>query len=100
MPSWQHGRRQSPSERGYDWEWRKARDAYIRENPLCVMCLPKRIVQATVVDHIIPHKGDQTLFWDRGNWQSLCKPHHDRDKQKMDRGQTLVSFGPDGWPIS
>lgn len=33
---------------------------------------------ATVVDHIIPHKGDQYLFWDRSNWQPLCKLCHDR----------------------
>jgi 5-methylcytosine-specific restriction protein A len=33
---------------------------------------------AEVVDHIKPHKGDMTLFWDENNWQSLCKMHHDR----------------------
>jgi 5-methylcytosine-specific restriction protein A len=33
---------------------------------------------ATVVDHIVPHRGNQKLFWDRKNWQSLCKTHHDR----------------------
>ena len=36
-----------------------------------------KYVKATVVDHIIPHRGDQKLFWDRGNWQALCKRHHD-----------------------
>ena len=35
-----------------------------------------RIEVATVVDHIMPHKGDNTLFWDRDNWQSLCKRFH------------------------
>ena len=24
-------------------------------------------------DHVVPHRGDIDLFWDRdGNWQSLC----------------------------
>ena len=23
-------------------------------------------------------RGDQTLFWDESNWQSLCQPCHDR----------------------
>ena len=32
---------------------------------------------AIVVDHIVDHKGDQELFWNEDNWQSLCKPHHD-----------------------
>ena len=36
------------------------------------------VVAAVVVDHIWPHKGDRALFWDRGNWQSLCKACHDR----------------------
>ena len=25
------------------------------------------------VDHIVPHKGDQQLFWDQSNWQALCR---------------------------
>jgi 5-methylcytosine-specific restriction protein A len=25
-------------------------------------------------DHVVPHKGNQALFWDRtNNWQSLCR---------------------------
>jgi 5-methylcytosine-specific restriction enzyme A len=25
------------------------------------------------VDHVVPHRGDQHLFWDEStNWQSLC----------------------------
>lgn len=38
------------------------------------------------VDHIIPHKGDPELFWDQDNWQSLCKPHHDRKTATEDGG--------------
>ena len=38
-----------------------------------------------MVDHIKPHKGDETLFWDETNWQALCKPHHDIDKQREER---------------
>ncbi|WP_338021838.1 AAA family ATPase [Aquabacter cavernae] len=44
---------------------------------MCVRCH----APATVVDHIAPHRGDQALFWDKGNWQPLCKPCHDRAKQ-------------------
>ena len=31
--------------------------------------------------------GDMALFWDSaGNWQSLCKMHHDGEKSSADRG--------------
>jgi 5-methylcytosine-specific restriction endonuclease McrA len=41
---------------------------------------------ATVVDHVVPHRGDQRLFWDERNWQPLCTRHHNRDKQRLERG--------------
>jgi 5-methylcytosine-specific restriction protein A len=36
-----------------------------------------RLVPATVVDHVVPHRGNQRLFWDPANWAALCKPCHD-----------------------
>ena len=51
---------------------------------LCVSCQAEgKLTAATVVDHIIPHRGDMKLFWDESNWQPLCKEHHD---QKTGRG--------------
>ena len=35
-------------------------------------------VTLTLVDHIVPHRGDQALFWDEQNWQPLCKSCHDK----------------------
>lgn len=71
------------TQRGYGYKWQKAREQFLRENPLCVVCTAQGIVTvATVVDHIIPHRGDQSLFWRRSNWQSLCSTHHSRDKQR------------------
>lgn len=69
------------SERGYGWKWQKAREAFLKhpENVLCRACTELGlVVVATVVDHIVPHRGDQGLFWDRDNWQPLCKTCHDR----------------------
>jgi 5-methylcytosine-specific restriction endonuclease McrA len=40
---------------------------------------------ATVVDHIIPHKGDRKLFWSRANWQPLCVSCHSSRKQRLER---------------
>lgn len=88
----------SSAERGYDSRWRKAREIFLRSNPLCVMCeVEGRAEAATVVDHITPHKGDQALFWDQSNWQPLCKLHHDSDKKVLEQsGERLTKFTPDG----
>ncbi|MFV0420598.1 HNH endonuclease [Oleidesulfovibrio sp.] len=70
--------RESAAKRGYGHKWREARKGFLRSNPLCASCLhTDRAVPATVVDHITPHKGDKALFWDRKNWQPLCKRCHD-----------------------
>ena len=80
-------RRGSFRERGYSTLWDKARAAHLREHPGCAMCEREgRYTSATVVDHIAPHRGDPNLFWNTTNWQSLCKPHHDSDKQRAERG--------------
>ena len=72
--------RPTAAKRGYNARWQKARRTYLQQHPLCVLCEKEgRVVPATVVDHITPHKGDSALFWDvAGNWQPLCKPHHDK----------------------
>ena len=68
----------SASSRGYDSRWQRARKRFLAAHPFCVMCLKEgRYEKATVVDHIIPHRGDSKLFWDQCNLQSLCKKHHD-----------------------
>lgn len=54
---------------------------------------------ATIVDHIVPHKGDLVLFHDPENLQSLCKPCHDRDKAAIERGNAVTYYGVDGYPI-
>lgn len=78
--SWRSG--MTSSQRGYDYKWQKAREQYLRDNPLCVYCARQGCTAAaSVVDHVVPHRGDMTLFWDQGNWQSLCKPCHDSVKQ-------------------
>lgn len=80
-------RRGSSSSRGYDRRWEKARLTFIHENPLCVICLANgRVERATVVDHIIPHKGDKELFHDRTNLQALCGPCHSAKTAREDGG--------------
>ena len=70
--------RPSAARRGYGFRWRRVRQAFLKRNPLCVACRAEgRLESATVVDHVVPHRGDPVLFWDRANWQSMCKPCHD-----------------------
>lgn len=76
----------STKEKGYTRRWQKARDRFLKAHPLCVRCLKDgQLTPATVVDHIIPHRGDQGLFWDENNWQALCKPCHDKKTMTEDR---------------
>jgi 5-methylcytosine-specific restriction protein A len=75
-------RRGSAHARGYDWRWHKASRGHLRAAPLCVCCLAHGFtVAAELVDHIIPHRGDRGLLWDRGNWQSLCNWCHEHVKK-------------------
>jgi len=67
----------------------RARTAFLRDHPLCTgrACVENgRVTPATVVDHKTPHRGDMALFWDRSNWQSLCKTCHDRKTATEDGG--------------
>ena len=73
------------TKRGYGYRWQQERVRWLERHPLCIHCEAEgHIEPATDVDHITPHRGDQSLFWDRGNWQSLCKRHH---SAKTGRGE-------------
>ena len=74
-----HPDRPSAAKRGYGSKWQRLSKAYLRRHPLCVRCKAQgRFTTATVVDHIIPYRGNPHLMWDESNWQALCKPCHDR----------------------
>ncbi len=87
-------RRGTATSRGYDVRWRRARDSFLREFPLCgqrpreqrpVMskCFEEnRVTAASQVDHVVPHRGNNpALFWDRDGWQSMCGTCHKRKTQ-------------------
>lgn len=80
--------RRSAASRGYNSRWRTVSKMYLKSNPLCVNCLKdNKFVKAAVVDHIIPHRGDEALFWDENNWQALCKRCHDVKTRTKDQYQ-------------
>lgn len=76
--------------------WREIRANQLRKEPFCRYCKP-RIVPATVADHVVPHRGVASLFWDTGNLQSLCQTHHSSTKQAQEN--LTQQIGEDGWPI-
>ena len=79
---------------GYDSRWEKYRKDFLMRNPLCVECLKQgKHTPATVVDHIVPHKGSRSLFWNEKNHQSLCVPCHNKKTANEDMGWWDTSKG-------
>lgn len=76
---------------------RRARQ--LRAEPLCRMCSQEgRLTQATVADHITPHRGDRGLFA-KGALQSLCDTCHSRHKQQIETLGYDTAVGEDGFPL-
>ena len=68
-------------------KWIKLRQQILIDNPLCILCkIEHKWVLATVVDHITPHKGNESLFYDVNNLQALCKICHDKKTAEEDGG--------------
>lgn len=79
--------RPSAHQRGYTYKWSKRAKEFLRAHPWCVECMKMgHLVPATQVDHIIPHKGNQDLFWAESNWQGLCDSHHSQKTAREDGG--------------
>ncbi|NGP18909.1 HNH endonuclease signature motif containing protein [Devosia aurantiaca] len=110
--------RTSARKRGYTAAWDKARAAFLAEpdNQFCRECEKTGLLNPgtmhldgtletnpwrmhLVVDHIIAHKNDQRLFWDRSNWQPLCPDHHDIIKQREEHGRMTGAVDINGRPV-
>lgn len=77
--------RDTAHQRGYTRQWQDASRLFLKRYPVCGMrrgdqppvmsrCYEQgRITPAGQVDHVVPHKGNKRLFWDKSNWQSLCR---------------------------
>ena len=79
-------RRGTATERGYNKRWKRAAAVYRAEHTVCVSCEKAgRVTPAECVDHVRPHKGDDNLFWDERNWQSLCWSCHSK-KTRSENG--------------
>ena len=84
----------------YTYRWQQAREGSLRKHPLCVRCDQGGMIQAAcIVDHVIPHRGDMVLFWDRSNWQSLCGPCHNSYKQRLEKSGREAGCDSAGKPV-
>lgn len=86
----------------YDARWQRYRLSFLRRNPLCVRCLEAgRTTAANTVDHIVPHRGDERLFLDPNNHQSLCANCHSSSKQREEKGGSghYQGSNADGTPL-
>lgn len=79
----------SSTDRLYTYRWQKASKAFLQAHPLCQCpdCREGliRVRPATLVDHIIPHRGDFATFWDRKNWQAMATDCHNKKTREETR---------------
>lgn len=79
--------RGTTAQRGYGGRWQTLRRRFILQHPYCQECLKQgKLVEATDVDHIVPHRGCAKLLFDEANLQSLCHECHSRKTAKEDGG--------------
>jgi hypothetical protein len=92
--------RQSPTERGYDVVWEKARAKHLRAEPYCRMCAMKgKLVKAVLVDHVIAIRQRPDLRLNPRNFMSLCQPHHDLLTFSIDAGDLRGATDFEGNPL-
>ena len=84
----------------YTARWKALRLSQMQSEPLCAFCLSQNVItNATVADHITPHKGNELLFYDADNLQSLCKRCHDSVKQTYEKRGVMIGSDADGCPL-
>jgi 5-methylcytosine-specific restriction enzyme A len=80
--------------------WKALRLYQLGIEPLCRLCRQREIVRAaTVADHVIPHKGDEELFFDRNNLQSLCGDCHTITKARQEHRGYMQGCDARGVPL-
>ena len=85
--------------------YQKARLGFLKKHPLCAECGRQGITKAaTDLDHIIPVRDAPDRFWDRTNWQPLCRECHEaktvEENQEPDPDPPRASVVLEGGPAS
>lgn len=80
-------------------QWRELRRKHLLRYPYC-NCPQHRgkRVRANIVDHIEPHHGNEALFWDQNNLQSLTKECHDGPKRRKEKSGLWPGSDANGEP--
>jgi 5-methylcytosine-specific restriction endonuclease McrA len=68
--------------------WQRLRMAVFKRDHYTCQCgcgLVECNTSLLVCDHKMPHRGDERLFWDETNLQTLLKSCHDRAKQQAEQ---------------
>jgi len=72
--------------------WRMMRAEQLLLAPFCGECAEYNLrVRATDVDHIVPHRGDKKLFYDKSNLQSLCHSCHSKKTSEENKETRFAS---------
>lgn len=70
-------KRGTSAERGYDGAWRRSREHFLTQHPLCVDCLKEgQYVAATDVHHVLKAEDNPNSFYDSDFWMPLCHSCH------------------------
>jgi 5-methylcytosine-specific restriction enzyme A len=78
--------------------WQRLRKLQLTHHPLCKFCLERGVVTAAnVVDHVVPYRGDWTVFV-IGELQSLCDRRHKLAKRQIELRGYRCDIGIDGYP--
>ena len=69
--------------------WKAIRKRQLAIEPLCRRCRAKgEVIEATVVNHMVPHRGVWSTFVG-GPFESVCKRCHDSEVQREERAAGL-----------
>lgn len=86
----------------YTKRWKDLRRAtFLRDGYMCqcgckTLCVGRHPASnSPVCDHIVKHEGDEALFWDKDNLQTLTRACHDGWKQRLERSDKMQRV--DGW---
>jgi 5-methylcytosine-specific restriction protein A len=62
------------------------RDLYTCQQTGVILTTGRDAPNAAVVHHKVPHHGDERLFWDIDNLESVAKSWHDAEAQRLEKG--------------
>ena len=79
--------------------WKQLRAWVLDKQTLCEYCLKSGFIkEADVVDHIVPHKGNHSLFFKRANLKSSCYTCHNSRKHAFEQSGYASGADENGDP--